>query len=317
MLKHILSAAAIMALLLPACTKQLSQGDEDFDVTAQKTTINAGDTIAFNFSGDPDMISFYSGEVGKRFVYRNRGTADGVPLLRFRSLRANGSQPNSLAVMVSSDFAGVAVGDTAATISRIGSATWNDITSRATLSTGTQVLSGNVDLSDFANAGKPVYIAYRYTAQTGSIQNKWTIDSFTVKNYLTDGTIYEIANHNQNSVAYNNYGVPTNSPGFVNYRVKNNYNWIINTASLVITGADSAPWATATAEGWAIIGPIDLKRVTPDVGTVVKTVSQNMGDVRFSYRYMTPGTYQAVFYGGSVSIDQEPQQAKTITITVK
>jgi hypothetical protein len=218
---------------------------------------------------------------------------------------------------VSDNFEGVAVGDTAATIARIGAATWNDITSRANLSTGTVTSSGNIDLSDFAGAAKPVYVAFRYSAQPGSVQNKWTIDSFSIKNILADGTVYEIANHNAGNVAYSSYGVQTYSPGFVNYRVKNNYNWIIGSTSLVITGADSAPWAVAVAEGWAIIGPIDLKKVTPDVGAVVKTASQSMDDVKFSYRYNTPGTYEATFYGGRVSGNENEQEAKTITITVQ
>jgi hypothetical protein len=232
-------------------------------------------------------------------------------------LRANGSQPNSLTLLVSGDFQGIAPGDTATTISRIGAATWSDITSRATLSTGGVTSSGNIDLSDFAGALKPVYVAFRYTALTGSVQNKWTIDSFSIKNILSDGTVYEIANHNAGNVAYTSYGVQTYSPSFVNYRVANIYNWIIGATNLVITGADAAPWATATAEAWAIIGPVDLKKVTPDVGTAVKTVSQNMDDLRFSYRYATPGTYEATFYGGRVSSHENEQEAKTITITVQ
>lgn len=307
----------IPAVLLSACSKQLSKSDNTFEVTADKTTVKTGDTVRFNFSGDLDMISFYSGETGKRFNYINRGSADGTPILRFRSLRANGSQPNSLTLFVSSDFLGIAQGDTATTIGRIGAASWNDITSKANLSTGTVTSSGNIDLSDLANASKPVYVAFRYTALTGSVQNKWTIDSFSIKNVLNDGTSYVIANHNGSNVAYMSYGVQTYSPGFVNYRVSNIYNWIVGSTNLVITGADSAPWATATAEAWTIIGPVDLKKVTPDVGTVIKTVSQSMGDVRFSYRYTMPGTYEATFHGGRVSIDENEKEAKTITITVQ
>jgi hypothetical protein len=290
MLHKIIYSFSISAVLLSACSKQLSKSDNTFEVTADKTTVKTGDTVRFSFSGDPDMISFYSGEIGKRFNYINRGSAD---------------------------FQGIAPGDTATTISRIGAATWSDITSRAKLSTGAVTSSGNIDLSDFAGALKPVYIAFRYTAQTGSVQNKWTIDSFSIKNLLSDGTSYEIANHNAGNVAYTNYGVQTYSPGFVNYRVANIYNWIIGSTTLVITGADAANWATDTAEGWAIIGPVDLKKVTPDVGTVVKTVSQNMDDLRFSYRYTTPGTYEAAFYGGRVSSHENEQTAKTMTITVQ
>ncbi|HUP10922.1 MAG TPA: DUF5017 domain-containing protein [Niastella sp.] len=317
MVHKIIYSFVVLTALLSACSKQLSRGDNTFEVTAEKTTVNKGDTVRFSFSGDPDMISFYSGETGKRFNYINRASADGTPLLRFRSLRANGSQPNSLTLFVSGDFEGVAIGDTNATINRIGAATWTDITSRATLSTGALTSSGNINLLDFANASKPVYVAFRYTAQPGSVQNKWTIDSFSIKNVLADGTNYEIANHNASTVAYSSYGVQTYSPGFVNYRVNNNFNWIIGSTSLVITGADSAPWAIAVAEAWAIVGPVDLKKVTPDVGAVIKTTAQSIADVQFSYRYTTPGTYEATFYGGRVSLNENEQEAKSITITVQ
>src|SRR5688572_28419264 len=111
MLHKIIYSLIIPAALLSACSKQLSKSDKTFDVSAEQTTVNKGDTVRFHFSGDPDIISFYSGETGKRFEFINRSSANGTPVLRFRSLRANGSQPNSLTVFVSGDFQGVAQGD--------------------------------------------------------------------------------------------------------------------------------------------------------------------------------------------------------------
>jgi len=284
---------------------------------ASKTEIKAGQAVTFTVKGDPDIITFYSGETGKRYDYRGRSTATGMPVMSFRSLRANGSQPNSLNVLVANDFEGVAVNDTIETIARIGRAGWSDLSSGIAFSAGSLTSSGAINLSEYAKTNKPVYVAFRYNAQAGSIQNKWTIDSFSVKNLLGDNTSYIIANMNTPTTSFTNYGVPTYSPGFVNYRVKNTYNWIISSSSLVITGANAASWATEPAEAWAIIGPLDLNKVTPDVGQGVKSGSQNSADVRFTYTYNKPGVYNAVFSGGRVNIDHEEMNTQTIQITVE
>jgi hypothetical protein len=316
MIKHIVIIAFAAGLLVTGCKKTLSLGDSDFNVSVQKNTLALGDTASFSFTGNPDIISFYSGEIGKRYEYRDRVTANGKPLLSFRTTRANGSQANSLQLLVSADFPGVTANDTTLTKTKITSSTWTDITSRATLSTGTALASGNIDLSDFAANDKPVFIAFKYLATTGSIQNKWTVDSFVLNNVLDDGTTYQIANLNFANVSFLNYNVPTFSPGFVAYKIKANYSWNISTTSLIITGATSAAFATVAAESWAIIGPINLKKVSPDIGAVIKVVSQNTQTLKFTYKYPAKGTYNATFTGGNVSVDDMRYAAKSVPVTV-
>lgn len=315
MIKHILFFTAA-AMLFTACTKTLSTGDAKFDVAVNTTALHLGDTLRFSFAGTPDVISFYSGEPGRRYEYRDRVSASGTPLLRFRTARANGSQANSLALLVSNNFPGVIVKDTAETINRINGATWTDISTRAVFASGTVTSSGNIDLSDLSTQDKPVFIAFKYTGYPGTAQPKWTIDSFTVTNVLGDGTSYVIANMNAANIAYTNYGVTTYSPGFFACKVTNNYNWSVGSTSLVITGATSAG-AAAPAEAWVIAGPIDLKKVTPDAGVVVKTVSQTAADLRYTYKYPIAGTYQAVFSGGQVSANESNYTTRSFSITVQ
>lgn len=318
MLKYMLLFAAI-GCLFTACRKTLSTADASFDVTVEQTALSLGDTARFGFTANPDVITFYSGEVGKRYEYRNRTSADGTPLLRFRTIRANGSQANSLTLLVSNNFEGVLVSDTAATITRINNAAWTDITAKAVLSTGAAaaVASGNIDLSDFSTQGKPVFMAFKYLAVAGSVQNKWTIDSFTVKNLLPDGTTYVNANMNSYNVSYANYGVTTFSPGFFACKVANSYNWSVGAASLVITGATSVAAATAPAEAWVIIGPLDLKKVTPDIGMPVKNASQKADDLIYNYMYTAPGKYNAVFTGGKISLRESQYTTKPVQIIVQ
>ena len=310
---------AAAGCLFTACHKTLSTGDAAFDVTVGKTTLLTGDTARFGFTGSPDVISFYSGEVGKRYEYRNRTSADGTPLLRFRTIRANGSQASSLSLLVSNNFEGVLTSDTASTIGRINNATWTDITAKATLSTGAAaaVSSGNIDLSDFSTQGKPVFIAFKYLGYAGSAQNKWTIDSFSVTNVLADGTAYVAANMNAYNISYTNYGVTSFSPGFFACKVSNAFNWSVGATSLVITGATSAGAATAGAEAWVIMGPLDLKKATPDAGIPVKNTSQKASDLKYNYVYTATGEYHAVFSGGKIIVDESQKSTKYFKIIVK
>ncbi|EHQ29330.1 DUF5017 domain-containing protein [Mucilaginibacter paludis] len=317
-----------------ACSKKIDVKPVTFDVSSNKlkgaasTTFTLTDTVLFKFTGNPDMITFFSGEVGKRYEYAGRTSAAGMPQLQFSTVRANGAQAGSLSLLVSTDFKGVVantvygslIRDTAATNANIAAATWTDITSRATLSTGatTAVSSGLIDLSDFSK-GKPVYIAFKYTATAGTIQNKWTISALSVNNVLADGTTYTIASLNGPTTAITNYGSNTYGPGWaVSYDLAKNankYAWVYtDKTSLVITGATTAAAATAGAEVWAVMGPVDLTRVTPDVGLSIKAISARLSS--YQYNYAAAGTYNAVFVASNTTPDASNSIVKKNTITV-
>ena len=299
--------------ILQACTKNYLELPS-FEVSTSKSSFTAGEAIEFKFSGNPNMITFYSGVQGNKFENRNRVTAQGIPTLQFTSLAANGTQTNSLHLMVSSDFEGKGIGGDSAALSNIAKATWTDITSRAILSSGTSTASGTIDLSDFASMGKPIYIAFKYTAETGSIQRKWTISGLTVINTLPDLTVYTLANHT--STAISNYGNSNLfSPGWVAYKVSNSFNWVVSTTSLVITGATTAAAATAPAEAWGFSGPINLEKVTPDLGIIVKDITTKA--ILYSTKYTLPGTYTATFVGSNTSVYSEVEKVskKNVTIT--
>jgi hypothetical protein len=316
-MKQILAITAILCFC--ACHKALELDDLEFDVTAAKATPAIGDTVNFSFRGNPDLITFWSGEPGRRYRFRDRTEADGTPILRFRSKRFH-AQNNTLSLLISTDFAGV-VKDTAATRASIGTANWTDITAQANLSpaNGTLTSSGPVSLASFASQGKPVYFAFRYKGAAGYPLNRWEIDSFYINNNLPDGTTYVIGNFNSYNVSYTNYGVPTFNPGFVFYNLSNTNFWFnstVNSQAGLVFKTDNAG-LTADADSWAIVGPINLKKVTPDNGVVIKSLAQNLRDLRFSYRYMTAGNYEATFVAGKTNRNEDAYSIKPLTFTVQ
>lgn len=281
-----------------ACNKELNLKPLSFDVSVNKATLATTDTAVFKFTGNPDYITYYSGEVGKRYEYRNRVTDTGTNVQLSFSTATTTHTSGTLSLMVSDNFNGIF--DSA----NVKSATWTDITSRATLATTTTtVASGAVSLADFAVAKKPVYIAFKYAAAAGVTQKKWTITSLTLNHVLADKT-YTIGDM---TATYP-------SMGWKSADVSNSaINW---TSALVITGNTTAASAVVT-EDWMIMGPVDLSRVLPDVGTPIKAVYEGMNKFPYYYKYAAAGTYKAVFVASNTNRDAQESTTKTIGITVQ
>ncbi|MFC6100410.1 DUF5017 domain-containing protein [Olivibacter domesticus] len=307
------------AVLTCACKKDLSLGATDFTVAVENADLSLGDTARFQLGANPDVLTFYSGEVGHRYVFKDRVEAAGQAILTFRTARENGTQVQSLKLRVSSDFNGVVKGDTAATLRNLSAAAWDDISDRALWASEGEkdINSGDIDLSDYAAAAKPIFIAFQYQVAAGSVQDKWTINSFLLKNKLEDGTAYTIANMNTSTAPFMNYGVSSFSPGFAGYTIQNTYQWAISSSQLVITGATSTAWATDSAEAWVFIGPINLRKVTPDIGTAIKGADENINGSIFSYLYRSKGVFEAIFTGGSVDVERETKVSKSIRMHIR
>lgn len=76
----------ILFLLLSACNKkEVVAPNFNVAIAQGKTTFKVGEQIDFTFSGNPNYITFYSGETGRMYEFRDRITAGartdiGVPI---------------------------------------------------------------------------------------------------------------------------------------------------------------------------------------------------------------------------------------------
>src|SRR5688500_12553364 len=94
-----------------ACSKSIKLKDLDFEVTAVNsaqvptTIFNRGDTVNFIFSGNPDYITFFSGEKGRRYEFRDRvsDTSTNVKFSFSTALNATGTS-GTLSLLASTDF---------------------------------------------------------------------------------------------------------------------------------------------------------------------------------------------------------------------
>lgn len=286
----------IVLLSFVACRKDTVE-TPDFDVQVADSPMVAGQPVRFVFSGNPNFISFYSGETGRQYEHSDRTKLSGTPSLNFLTYRQFGSQENSLQLKVSSDFKG------SYTIDGIQAATWKDLTSKVVLSTGDDnTPSGNVDLSDIAAEGKPVYFAFRkYDENHPTLKPRtWTIRTFDISLLSANNVTYPVVN--------------LTNAGWLAIDVLNaTYKWSISTARLYIGGGNPN---TPENEDWVITKAITLNDipVAPDPGIPVKGIDTRADS--FQYTFASPGTYKVAFVVSNQTVHGKQSQVKELTLTI-
>jgi len=287
---------SIISFLLVSCSKRDEVSTPDFEVTANGSTFKVGDSIIFNFKGNPQNIVYWAGTTGRNYEYRNRTFSTGNKLMmRFNTFQSWGPVDN-LQVLVSNNFKGVY--DAAS----VNAATWVDLTDRVTLSQGAdQVQSGTVDLSEFTTDNRSATIAFRYVTTTIKSQNRWVIRTFNMDNHEPDGTITPLA-----TMA---------SGGWKAISMENPQAavWSITSSQLLMLGS-----ATALDEDWVLSKTFNPNVATPDKGTPIKNITTNL--TRYAPAtdlYNKPGTYKVVFEATNASYQNIPERVvKELSITI-
>lgn len=272
-----------------------------FDVSVDSTTFNVNDPVTFHFTGDADIITFFSGASGSEYEYKNRNMVQGTPQMQFTSYRQfgtpDGLPDTTLKLMVSTDFKNVFDVET------LQAAHWTDISNRATFSTGTDnTPSGTIDLSDFNKKDTPVYIAFKYHDFKSAVsQRTWTVKNILIQNKLADNSLISVAT--SANIAWGALNVLNSSKV-----------WTFTTAQIQMAGGAIG---TDDNEDWIISQPIFFNRVTPAVGVSIRN---NPVAVLHDYTfagYKTPGTYKVTFEAINANKWDNKQIIKELTITVK
>lgn len=150
----------------------------------QDQSITSGSWEMLNVSGSINWVTSDQGSTGNFYAKCDNGTTPAncetwlispvvdlststAPKLSFRN--ATFSANNVMTVLVSTNYSG-----------NPSTATWTDITSQATLSTGsfTWTNSGSIDMSSYKLA--TVYVAFKYVG-TSSVRQTWEVDEITIK----------------------------------------------------------------------------------------------------------------------------------------
>ncbi|WP_295128281.1 DUF5017 domain-containing protein [uncultured Chitinophaga sp.] len=294
----------ILAFIAASCSKTMEVDTPGLKVSIDAArlvndtfTFKVGDTTRFLFSGDAGNISFYSGELGKRYDSRSATKKLGNVIFSFSSTAQFGTQTNTLTVLATNKLPGL---DSVSVMN----ADWTDITSRAALATSaTLVNSGNINLTDLVqNESDSLFIALKYSGVTGSTQRTWTITNWLVNNVLPERTV-AVSTLADDVAFWTRYG---------NVYFPANGRWTPGATSLVLTGGAAT---AATNTNWIISKPIYVGRIPGDLATGIKSII-DPAKKEHLYMYPAAGIYKATFVAFNHTLDDEKSVIREIIIKV-
>ena len=299
----------LLLLAAMACDKQmeLAPGLDDFQVQTASNTYKVGDEVIFTLSGDPNMITFYSGEEFQDYAYKDgRTIVVNRTLLSFSSARpsAAGAQPQQHSVWVSTDFNG-----NYTDFSHVSAATWTEITNHFTYGTsGTFVQSGQLDISNLLVEGKPLYVAYRYI--TRPQRENGVVRSFLVQTFSligeTSGAPVIISEHGGAG-----FRIVEQNPETAPSRSATTATRLTLLGNLLTDTHDPA------TETWAITKGFDTGNIElgPDLPMAIKG-NENPRLEEHRYVYNEPGTYRVVFVATNANAKDSKRVIRELEITI-
>jgi hypothetical protein len=300
-LKYILSI--LLLSYLTSCKKEATEVPS-FDVTTDKQEYNVGDSVSFSIKGYADIITFYSGEAGRKFEHKDRiESKDSKLSLNISTQVLFGAQENNLKLYYSTDF------NNSYNAEGIKAATWTEITNKFTLSaadagkSGVVTASGDVDLSDLPVSGKPIYFAWKYVNQaaaTAAVGGRtWRIPVFnlTSKSESGSATIATVL-----------------TAGWLAVDVENPVNkWTIQTGTPFLFFSPAS--TLVPSEDWVITRALFPTAVKPDSGIGIKDYLSKISD--YKYAFTAAGTYKITFVAKNANNLGVTDVVKELTLVIK
>lgn len=319
--KYIWAMAA--SVVLASCN-DLEPENVKFDVTADKVVANAGEPVTFHFDGNPNFITFFSGEDGHKYANRNRIELDPSDIesstLSFTVNSQYGKQTNAFRVYLSKDFPGLTQKDTINDRKLIQEHAWSEITEACGLANadGKKVTVNDFNLSEYQNG---LTLAFRFIGDTESTpQRTVTITDLVIKNTLTNGSKTEVTGMDMNFSCFDI--IPSNLEKNC-YKTVTSGSLIQGTWSLInlsknqvqMQGGKDGQATWANNDDWLIANSIKLNSCTPDTGDNIKDINRRVSS--YTYTYTKPGTYTVTFLAGNSNIEGPKVALKELTIEVK
>lgn len=342
----ILMTAVFSSLFLTACDQELKEEtrmevgvatDNNVSFDGKTITVKKGSPVNFTFNGSPDFISFFSGEIGNEYKYRNRTEMkiedvttcdirfdmtpkyDGIP---------DNTPRKAIDVYLLEGFQGMAKNNFEADKSLVQNAAWTylvptDELPEKAVSTGGVFQSFPYEKDLASYLGKSITIAFHYKGGSNAALRQPTIGidnlqidiafnnnrSETIKAKNFGFTPLNVVNNEtdqqHNKVTDREYGaVDGNIAGF----------WKINVATSILVGGSLAN--AKLKDSWLISDPILLNgSCDPDRGTAIKNTSQSL-DI-YAHTYKEAGTYTATFVANNANyVHQGAEVVRELTINV-
>ncbi len=303
----------IIATIFMSCKKEYTVKEPLLNINLSKQTYKVGDTITFDFDGDADFITFYSGTKLNDYEFAHKERVyDAEMLLSFKFAKYSGVNANVAELRYSTNYNG------AGTIDAVKAATWlpfpvgafNYPTSIGT-SSADAVNSGNYNINSlFIDDNTPVYFCWFFNTPAATQRTQAYVDGFKVfGNVISDpslsGDIYSFGDMGFKMI-YDPTQFSDSGTTLPN----------VNATRILWTGLFNN---TITKEGYAVSAPI-LRKNTVNLGIDKPIVVKSVADpesASYRYVYTDAGTYKASFVIANSSVYGRKEVVKQIDITVE
>ncbi len=335
---------------LASCSDELTENvsmnvgvkaEEGVTVQGDVVTVKAGTPVVFNFSGDPDNISFWSGEDGSAYANKDRIAVDPEEVesstLHFKLWAQYGNAActkNVLHMYMSDNFPGIYGNNFDADCQLVKEFAWTDFEPMLTDKNGKNITLPQAPVGNENKAneysvnitellGKRITFAFHYLGLDNSAsQPRYNFSQFYIVNKMKNGnSTYLYAGdlgftpintqckedlEDQRGMTNNReYGSVTNNvSGIWNLKDIKNGSFFIHSS-----GANKALKNT-----WLVSNLFVVNACSPDKGMTVKNMSQNIDS--YTYTYTTAGEYKATFIATNSNYKKESRVIRELTIKV-
>ena len=176
---------AFAGLSLASCDKELKEDtamevgvvtDSNVSFDGKTVTVKKGSPVTFSFDGDPDFISFFSGEIGHEYKHRDRiemqpGDVERCEI-NFSILYDYGNAETiegSTHILISDQFEGISGNNVEKDKEAVTNCDWTELVSQEDLPKATKITKDySCPLTSYL--GKEISIAFRLNPLTTALQ---------------------------------------------------------------------------------------------------------------------------------------------------
>ena len=322
---NIIFCATLLSIGVISCDDKVESANS-FAVSTEKQTYKVGEPVTFNFKGNPDYITFYSGEPNSEYKYRFRTEIDPEDIealtLTFDVFAQYGrpfpDQPEfPLSVFLTDQFEGLKKDSNEkdrARIEELENSADNVTAGSGMPSKANERNSLSLDISKYA---KNFSLAFKYEGfkDDTSAQRTFTISNMIINSKLKNGQELSIAQAmDLGFIAYDMGDEADLFEGNPYYVGATQGSWNLSNIGkneLKIVGGPKSFHANLD---WLVSTPMKLNKAMPDKGNAIKDITINLSSYIFTYD--KPGKYEVNFVGGNANHKGQKEVVRTLIIEV-
>lgn len=321
-MKKMFFSLTAVALLAVSCNQGYEVVTPDFDVTTRNSVCKVGSPVVFDIKGNADMISFYSGEFGHDYKYRDRERLTPATMNMSFDIKETCSgdaqllNPAVVPISFSGDFKGEY------TENCMNEATWTDVTSRFTFppedyripvkNGSVTVMNKVVDINDlFGESRDSIFLRFNYYVKAYNGTDKIGRTTVQISNFSIDG-------HTQFA------DIPVYSIKDIKWGFVPTASWAGASDKCSLPGAQASltfncEWnPSADRQIYAVAGPIyKAKDVNSGVEPSIPIKSlQDPALTSYSYSFNKPGEYEVVFVARNTNVYGKEEVVRRLNVKV-